>query len=182
MTTDFQGYANLIEAFSALLTRELDGETLRVLDPLRPILEEMLRPSPWRLDPQWLASEYADVFIINVPPYESAFLGPNARLWDIPAFEVWGHYLEHGYKPDLARARVVAPDHIGLELAFLSILLRDVPRTREAVDEFLSMHLLRWVPMMLAVLKVDFPASPYTAWVESLLDLLVQLYRALEGS
>jgi len=168
-----QYYANLFGALGYLLVKEL--EDVGPIKPLLPALEELGVAVPSDLDS--LRSEYAEVFIINIPPYESTFTSPQNRLWDAAAFEVWGHYKEAGFVPDLHKARVVAPDHVGLELLFLSLLYEE--GRMDMVEEFLSMHILRWVPSLYAAVEVNFPKSFYAKVLKAAVDLATEAYREL---
>ncbi|AFA39084.1 putative component of anaerobic dehydrogenase [Pyrobaculum oguniense TE7] len=166
-------YANLIGALGYILVKEL--EDVEPIRPVLPFLRELGVEIP--RDLERLRSEYADIFIINIPPYESAFTSQANRLWDAAAIEVWGHYKEAGFQPDLAKARALAPDHVGLELLFLSILLER--GLRDMADEFLSMHILRWVPQLYAAVELNYPKSFYAKVLKAALDLSIEAYREL---
>jgi TorA maturation chaperone TorD len=162
--------SNLLGALAIYTNRE---PTKDIYDLLTPLKEDL--PPQFFQDPSDLSSHYVDVFIINIPPYESVFT--ESRMWGSAAFEVWRHYREWGYEPKLEG--LVGPDHISLELAFFSLLLAELPRSRDAAVEFAEAHLLRWVPLLRATLEVNYPDSPYTLAVQMAERLLEEAYSLL---
>jgi TorA maturation chaperone TorD len=68
-----------------------------------------------------LASAYADVFLLNVYPYGTAFTDPSGELNGPAAQQIAALYEAHGYQPPELNA-VGAPDHVGLCLGFLGEL------------------------------------------------------------
>lgn len=71
--------------------------------------------------PDELASAYADVFLLNVYPYGTAFTDPSGELNGPEAQQVAALYEAHGYQPPELNA-VGAPDHVGLCLGLLGEL------------------------------------------------------------
>jgi TorA maturation chaperone TorD len=69
--------------------------------------------------PDELASAYADVFLLNVYPYGTAFTDPSGELNGPEAQRMAALYEKHGYQPPELNA-VGAPDHLGLCLGFLA--------------------------------------------------------------
>ncbi len=137
----------------------------------------LLRELSIRLDKkvaEGLLNEYNRLFVvpirgIYVPPYESCFRErkgdrPNdfGDLLGATTFDVANFYKIAGY--DYKKDSLIAPDHIGLELAFLGRLCKD---ELEAVEQneyekaymiralesvFLREHLLRWLPEYVSAL------------------------------
>lgn len=69
-------------------------------------------------DPITLASAYTDVFLLNVPPYGTAFTDPSGELNGPEAQHLAALYEAHDYAPPELSA-VGAPDHVGLCLGFM---------------------------------------------------------------
>jgi TorA maturation chaperone TorD len=70
--------------------------------------------------PDELALAYADVFLLNVYPYGTAFTDPSGELNGPEAQQAAALYEAHGYQPPELNS-VGAPDHLGLCLGFLSV-------------------------------------------------------------
>ena len=114
-----------------------------------------------------------------VPPYASVHLGERT-LWGASTLEMQRLYAEHGleWRAGATRARPLAPDHLGLELAFLAVAQSDTetdPRLSEeqarSLASLLDGHLLRWVPRYLAALRAA-NTDPFIAdWLEWLLSV-----------
>lgn len=109
-------------------------------------LERIVIPSPGRF----------------VPPYASVHL--EGLLWGRSSLEVSSWYAAEGIvwdsiRPGYGESRILAPDHIGVELAFLSIASRrgseGEPHPRSVVQPVDSMlrHLSRWLPLFKEALE-----------------------------
>jgi TorA maturation chaperone TorD len=177
--------SNITGALSLFLVKELDYETIKKLDSLREFLLNA-GIDLYNLNVNDLKIEYTDIFIVNIPPYESVFIGPNNRFNDIPAFEVLEHYKKFGYYPKLEGLAVMFPDHAGLELGFLSILFEKIIAEGyskdliEGIDEFLTYHILRWFPILYATLKVNYKDSIYTKIIKLAVDVSVEALNYIE--
>jgi len=107
---------------------------------------------------QAVAVEYCRLFIGPGPhlsPHESVLIGQGAH-WGEKTQDVYSAYAEAGF--DLEPEVREMPDHIGVELEFMSTLLRTEvdcrrkrksaagKKAREQRRRFLEQHLLQWVP------------------------------------
>lgn len=109
-----------------------------------------------------LRVEYARLFLLNAPPYESVWLGNRPMLNTEPTFRVQEAYLAGGYSP---AGQVAAPDHVGLELAYVGHLAAAEAIAATAADaegvgslqrlqrRFLIGHLGRWGPVWAKALE-----------------------------
>jgi len=70
-------------------------------------------------DPTELASVYADVLLLNVPPYGTVYTDVNGELNGPEAQQAAALYEAHGYRPP-ELSSTAAPDHVGLCLGFLA--------------------------------------------------------------
>jgi hypothetical protein len=87
-------------------------------------------------EPTELALAYADVFLLNVYPYGTAFTDPGGELNAPAAQRVAALYEAHGYRP-AELTQVGAPDHLGLCLGFMASV---------GQDGILS-YILEWAPV-----------------------------------
>jgi putative dimethyl sulfoxide reductase chaperone len=103
-----------------------------------------------------LRAEYARLFLLNAPPYESLYLDEQMLLNTATTIGVVEAYRDGGYSP---AGQVGAPDHVGLELAFIGHLAlaeadaltrgdaAAVAHGRGRQQAFLAAHLGRWAPV-----------------------------------
>jgi TorA maturation chaperone TorD len=139
-----------------------------------------------------LRAEYARLFLLNVPPYESLYLDEQQLLNTETTVAVVEAYRAGGYSP---AGQVGAPDHVGLELAFVGYLAlaesvalehgdaAAVASSRARQRAFLADHLGRWAPVWAVTLRRLARQPFYTALGDVIRDFaLADLDSALEGS
>jgi len=146
--------ADTYRLLGRLCLAEVDAGLLRAL---RAIPE--LAPSLEGEDKPLLAAlraEYARLVLFNLPPYESIYLDAQVMLNTDATRSVVAAYQEGGYSP---AGQVGAPDHVGLELAFLGHLAAveatalehadadAAERSRMCQARFLVAHVGRWAPL-----------------------------------
>jgi TorA maturation chaperone TorD len=99
-----------------------------------------------------LRIEFTRLFTINVFPYASIFLDPEAFLNTETTARVEFAYGQAGFEPD-PRLAVGAPDHFGVELMFIAHLIES---GRElAANEFLSEEILPWAVVFLQAVAIN---------------------------
>lgn len=138
-----------------------------------------------------LIAEYQTLFMVPqpgryLPPYASVYLDPHRVLWGRGTRQVERWYQEYGWYWE-AGGVWRAPDHLGIELAFLATLSRvnvellagsgtlvtdAIRRNWSGQEVFLREHLLAWLPVMVQEAKGLSP-SFYT-------DLLLLIEGFLE--
>ncbi|MBM4425192.1 MAG: molecular chaperone TorD family protein [Chloroflexi bacterium] len=69
-------------------------------------------------EPLELAAAYADVFLLNVPPYGTVFSDDSGEMNGPAAQDTAALFAAHGYQPP-ELSEVGAADHVGLMLGFL---------------------------------------------------------------
>ncbi|HEV2802662.1 MAG TPA: molecular chaperone TorD family protein [Pyrinomonadaceae bacterium] len=121
-----------------------------------------------------IASEYTEIFVFQLYPYASVYLGAEGMLGGEARDRVAGFWRALGETPP------AEPDHLAVMLALcahlseLETLEADDARReswRRARTAFLWEHLLSWLPAYLA--KLNEIATPfYRRWGELLLDAL----------
>ena len=113
-------------------------------------------------EPSVLAAAYADLFLLNVYPYGTAFTDPSGELNGPAAAQAARLYEERGFQPP-ELFEVGAPDHVGLCVGFLDHLA-----TRGEKDAEFSSSLAEWVPICCLAVEREPSAHPF--------------YRAVAGS
>ncbi len=130
----------------------LAEDTSIFLDDLRKAINEIDIGS--RKELEELLWEYTRLFIgpykLPCPPWESVYTSPKKLMMQEAADQVLAIYGEAGL---VVSTSDVLPDHIGVELNFLAVLLQETHLETEQKDHYLDMserflveHLLRWVP------------------------------------
>jgi TorA maturation chaperone TorD len=126
------------------------------------------------------ASEYTEVFVFQLYPYASVYLGAEGMLGGEARDTVAGFWRALGQTPP------AEPDHLSLMLALYAQLREleadeqdDVRREswRHARSAYLWEHLLSWLPAYLAKLTEIAPTF-YRRWGELLSDALLEEARA----
>ncbi len=106
-------------------------------------------------EPSVLAAAYADLFLLNVYPYGTAFTDPSGELNGPAAAHAAALYAEKGFRPP-ELFEVGAPDHVGLGLAYLEHLER-----RAEEDARFSPSFREWVPVACLAVEREPSAHPF---------------------
>ena len=123
-----------------------------------PAVADVLRASATE---ETLAAEHHTALSLHVFPFASSFLDPDGLLGGDVSRAVGHAYADGGFRPDTA---ALAPDHVGLQLAYLAHLGASeaealahaperVPQLRDLQRAFLDRHLLRWLPVFVLALE-----------------------------
>lgn len=158
--------SNFYKLFSPLFLREPDEETLFNIKDLFEIKfgdssEEI------RADFSYLFSPEG-----RIPPYESLYnypLSDRPRLWGPAAEEVQAFY--EGVGITLEEDLELNPDHLSLELLFMSHLIEN--RFIDQQKIFLEQHLLTWVPDYCDEIKRIARTSFYIRVAELLTEFIL---------
>jgi hypothetical protein len=106
-------------------------------------------------DPASLAINYADVMLMNVPPYGTLFTDDWAELNTPVAQEIGLAYENCGYRHN-AIFEVAAPDHIGLCLGFFDWLT-----TKHEYYDHFYYTLATWLPTLCLAIEREPTATPF---------------------
>lgn len=178
--------------FSRLWVKELDEAALLVLrGPLgRELLPVFFASSESaRLeDPEQRVAtfdaDFTHLTVVNLAPYESFFLREDGMLEAGAANPVAAWLREYGFEVDLAAARSLAPDHLGIELEVMAELcareaaaLADengpaAEALRRLERQFLEQHLLAWAPMYLFAAQRTARSTLYREAAEATLQFV----------
>ena len=116
------------------------------------------------------------------PPYESFYLDPQGQARGVMASELETEYADAGLA--LSSSLQDMPDHISVELEFMSFLCAGEVKTRETTNEadnvqvrirqrtFLNEHLVRWFPQFARRITDDAPESLYSVIVAAAFSFL----------
>jgi TorA maturation chaperone TorD len=129
--------------------------------------------------------DFANLFLLDLIPYESFYTRDDQMIesgGDNPVLDL---YNEYGFRVELDKARVVSPDHIGVELEFMYMLCMAQQRAFEEGDKegicglfevqksFLQEHLLEWAPLFLINAKKESRTPLYHDGAELTLEFLL---------
>jgi TorA maturation chaperone TorD len=125
-----------------------------------------------------------------VPPYASVYLDGGV-LWGASTFDVLRRYEAEGLGWNRLRpgpgGTPLAPDHVGVEMAFLAVVTSRTPTRRKAPDQakriesFLRDHVVRWLPKFRESLQSadqDRLLRGWTEWAVAVAEADLQLRSA----
>ena len=155
--------ANMYGLLSRLLLQEVDSEVVSFLkksenlDLLFPNLKEW---KIWneledeKLINQYLNPDFTNISILHLVPYETFYTREDMMIETGGANPVTDYYHQYGFKVEFDIARVISPDHIGIELEFMNKLVlaelealkngdsETAKKIQEVQKEFLEKHIL----------------------------------------
>lgn len=200
--------AGIYGFFSRLFVREIDDRFAAVLagELGRALLPEFADSGEAAAvrDPgareALLDPDFVSLTIVNLTPYESFFRREDAMLETGGQNPAARFMAEYGFEVDLEVGRVIGPDHLGVELEFMSQLCAQeataaaeaeagergdggayAARIRAAGRAFLSRHLLAWAPVYLLAAGRNARTVLYREGAEAALDFLLADHEALAG-
>jgi len=172
------------ETDEALLRSILDNDALMDMLPDLLAEKEAILNDPERYIQETLNPDFTDLFLLQLVPYESFYTSENAMMNTGGSNPVNQLFDRYGFQVDLGRGRVIASDHIGVELEFMHLLAgsqagaeanRDQEALAEIIDTqwlFLKEHLLAWAPLYLLNLKTEAKTGYYQDFADITLDFL----------
>jgi len=185
--------SNLYALLSRILLQELDAEFLQALRNDEVLLDFFPNLKNWdsfkTLDDATLLNEHLNVDFVNVSllhliPYEGFYVRDDQMIETGGANPVTDYYSAYNFVVDFEKARVVAPDHIAIELEFMHTLVEAQIKAMEAggadvedilslQKEFLNKHILQWVPMYLISMKYESRTPLYHDAAEMAMEFLL---------
>jgi putative dimethyl sulfoxide reductase chaperone len=187
-----QARASTYRLLARLTLQEVDAVLADLLKGM-PIFGPALDDSGGGEALQELRAEYARLFLLGVPPYESVYLDESGLLNTAQSAAVLEHYRQHGFEPPALRS-VGAPDHLGLQLDLMahlldlqSVHLQTGEPVREAalqhdLRHLLDEHLTRWAPIVGRLLVESSVSAFYRALGESIEVFVLGEQALLAGS
>jgi TorA maturation chaperone TorD len=190
----------LYALISRLMLIEVDEDFLEKIESDPALLDLFPHYRSWgkreklsmsELIEQYYNVDFTHLFLMHLVPYESFYTRDDQMIesgGDNPVIEL---YNELDFRVELAEARVVSADHIGIELEFMYMLCEATKKAIEADDEegvcellkvqraFLKEHLLEWAPLFLINMKRESRTPLYHDGAELALEFLLSDFEYL---
>jgi TorA maturation chaperone TorD len=187
----------LYALISRLMISEVDAEFIKSIEENSAILDLFPNYKDWDkrkefsnniLKERYLDVDFANLFLLHLVPYESFYTRDDQMIesgGDNPVLEL---YNALDFRVELDKARVVSPDHIGVELEFMYMLCDALKKAFDADDKdgviellqvqqgFLKDHLLEWTPMFLINMKNESRTALYHDGAELALEFMLSDY------
>lgn len=133
-----------------------------------------------------LDADFVHLTVVNLVPYESFFRRADGQLELGGANPVAEFFQRYGFEADLAAARSLAPDHLGIELELMSVLCAHeaaggpaAADARRVQHELLTGHLLAWAPVYLLAARRNAHTALYREGADATLEFLLADAEAL---
>lgn len=118
--------------------------------------------------------DYSTLFIMNAVPIESAVLDAKNEVLVGLENPVMNFYFTHGYEINLNLTKLVAPDHLAIELGFMQNLV--MRGETMAQKEFMEKHLMQWAPIYLLGVKANAETPFYRDFCDFAAEFLISDY------
>lgn len=185
--------------FSRLFVREIDDAFAEVLrsDFTKALLEdfaasdEVPRLATADTRAQSFDPDYVNLTVVSVVPYESFYRRDDAMVESGRANPLADFLLKYGFEADLAAARSLSMDHVGIELELMATLAqkeaeaaqvgdpRYVAQVRGIEQAFLDEHLVGWAPLYFLAVARNAKTLLYRDGADAALQFLLSDYEAL---
>ncbi|SHO81023.1 Putative oxidoreductase component of anaerobic dehydrogenases; Chaperone protein TorD [hydrothermal vent metagenome] len=188
---------NLYALISRIMLIEVDKEFLETIESDENIMELFPNYRDWSkreefdmdtIIREYLNVDFASMFLMNMVPYESFYTRDDQMIesgGDNPVIEL---YNSLDFRVDIAKARIVSADHIGVELEFMYMLCIALLKACNAKDEdgvkelfavqkgFMRDHMLQWMPMFLINMRKESITPLYHDASELSMEFLLSDY------
>ena len=175
----------LVEVDEAFLEQIEKDETLLSFFPNYRDWAKRKEHSQKELIEKYYNVDFTNLFLMHLVPYESFYTRDDQMIESGGDNPVLALYNSFDFRVELDKARVVSPDHIGVELEFMYMLSVALDKAYEASDElgvkeilqvqkgFMQDHLLNWSPMFLINMKKESRTPLYHDGAELALEFLL---------
>jgi len=185
---------------SRIFIIEMDADTLSKIEKIKNFKEmfpdyfkwdKRQKLSRYKLINEVLNVDFTDIAIMHLIPYETFYTREDGMIESGGSNPVLQIYNDYGYRVNLDRARVVSPDHIGVELEFMSMLIDAQKKAEDSEDfeaskilkdeqkRFLEEHLLAFAPMYLINVAEQARTPFYKDAAKLALEFLLEDYEYL---
>ncbi|MDY0194920.1 MAG: molecular chaperone TorD family protein [Sulfurovaceae bacterium] len=179
---------------SRLMISEIDCAFLKIIEKNEAILalfpnykkwEKRLGVSCGELITTQYNVDFTNLFLMHLVPYESFYTREDQMIESGGDNPVITLYNALDFRVELDKARVVSPDHIGVELEFMYMLCTALEKALDADDKegiqelleiqkgFMQDHLLVWAPLFLIAMKKEARTPLYHDGAELALEFLL---------
>jgi TorA maturation chaperone TorD len=191
---EIENRITLYSLISRLMIIEVDKGFLEFIEHNQDILELFPNYKNWDkrkefnnsiLKERYLDVDYANLFLLHLVPYESFYTRDDQMIESGGDNPVLNLYNSLDFRVELDKARVVSPDHIGVELEFMYMLCTALKKAHNAKDKqgvkeilqvqkgFMEEHLLNWSPMFLINMKKESRTALYHDGAELTLEFIL---------
>ncbi len=182
---------NFYALLSRLLMNEVDEELLKSIEEDENMLSFFPTYASWdkrsqydrkELIEKYLNVDFTNLFLLHLIPYESFYMREDQMMetgGDNPVQAIFNAF---EFQVELDKARVMAADHIGVELEFMYKLCEAELKALEDGNEkiavelaqiqygFLRDHIVEWAPMYL----INVKSEAGTAFYYDVADLAIE--------
>jgi TorA maturation chaperone TorD len=198
--TNQEARVNIYALLSRLLMSEVDEELLKTIENDENIMTFFPSYAKWHrreemshkeLIEQYLNVDFTNLFLLHMVPYESFYKREDQMMETAGENPVLQLFNEHDFRVNLAKARAVSVDHIGIELEFMYKLCDAEYKALKDEDydtacaiakisqNFLKEHILEWAPMYLLNMKSEAGTALYFDLADFTLEFIMSDYEYL---
>jgi len=191
---------NIYALISRVLMNEVDEELLKLIEEDKNILAFFPNFQKWErrqsmerkdLIEKYLNVDFTNLFLLHLVPYESFYMREDQMMETGGENPVQQLYNEFDFRVELDTARVMAGDHIGVELEFMFKLCEaeykalqdgalDVAKQIADIEyDFLKEHLVEWAPMFLLNVKSEAGTPFYFDAADLALEFILSDFESL---
>jgi TorA maturation chaperone TorD len=191
---------NIYALISRILMNEIDEELLELILKDKNMLSFFPNFQEWDkrksmnnkdLIERYLNVDFTNLFLLHLVPYESFYMREDQMMETGGDNPVQKLYNDFDFRVELDQARVMAGDHIGVELEFMFKLceaeykaLQDgaydvAAEIAEIEYNFLKEHLVEWAPMFLLNVKSEAGTAFYFDAADLALEFILSDFEYL---
>jgi TorA maturation chaperone TorD len=191
---------NIYALISRLLMSEVDEELIKLLLSDENMLSFFPTFEKWEkrehysnkdLIEKYLNVDFTNLFLLHLIPYESFYRREDQMMETGGDNPVQTLYNSFDFRVELDVARVMAGDHIGVELEFMYKLCDSEYKALENEDykaageiaeieyNFLKNHILEWAPMFLLNMKNEAATAFYYDVADFALEFILSDFEYL---
>ncbi|MCI4406631.1 MAG: molecular chaperone TorD family protein [Sulfuricurvum sp.] len=123
--------------------------------------------------------DYSSMFILNTQPVESFVLDAKNETLVGLQNPVMAFYFTHGFEVNMDQTDIMAPDHLGIEFAFMQMLI--YRNEHQPQIDFLDQHLFPWVVPYMMGMKSMAETPFYRDMCDFIVEFLSSDYEFLRG-
>ncbi len=193
---------NIYALLSRLTMSEVDESLLKSIEEDENILSFFPTYAIWKrreeynrkeLIEQYLNVDFTNLFLLHLIPYESFYTREDQMMetgGDNPVQAIFNAF---EFKVELDKARVMAADHIGIELEFMYELCKAELKALENGDieiakqlaqlqyGFMKEHIVEWAPMYLLNVKNEAGTAFYFDLADFALEFILSDFEYLSA-
>jgi TorA maturation chaperone TorD len=187
----------LYALISRLMMTEVDAQFLKSIEENPEVLNLFPNYKRWEkrkefsntiLKERYLDVDFTNLFLMHLVPYETFYTRDDQMIESGGDNPLMNLYDALAFRVELNEARVISPDHIGVELEFMYMLCDALRKAFEANDKggveelllvqqgFLRDHLLNWAPLFLINMKKESRTALYHDGAELAMEFILSDY------